>query len=120
VSKGAEKALGRHISLVLSAAERLYGVAQGGDFSDDADPCTSLLLACSELQELLDADPSDAPRKDGELWAATGVLRNAALAYRRLGEVEEEQKTTLRTTCLSLLKQGSEHIKAFLSNWTGE
>jgi hypothetical protein len=81
------------------------------------DLAEKLTAACDGVVEWLHTSP--APKgfesAEAELYAAAGVYRNAAVAFRRLAEATGEPDDVLVRACEALLRQGDHHVIAFLS-----
>jgi hypothetical protein len=76
---------------------------------------TEVITACGNLVEWLRS--SHAPRglgkAGGELGAAAGVYRNAAVAFRSLADADVDQRQVRSKPCASLLEQGDHHVETF-------
>ena len=76
---------------------------------------TEVITACANLVEWLRS--SHAPRgfgkAGGELGAAAGVYRNAAVAFRSLADADVDQRQVRSNACASLLEQGDHHVEIF-------
>jgi hypothetical protein len=76
-----------------------------------------VVAACGELSDWLRS--SHAPRgfskAGGELGAVAGVYRNAAIAFKSLGDVDGYQRQARSNACATLLGQGDHHVDAFLA-----
>jgi len=76
---------------------------------------TQVVSACSSLSGWLSTShaPRDFAKAGGELGAAAGVYRNAAVAFRSLADVEGDQRQARSTACATLLEQGDHHVETF-------
>jgi hypothetical protein len=78
---------------------------------------SQVVSACGELSSWLRS--SHAPRgfakAGGELGAAAGVYRNAAVAFRSLTDVDGAQRQARSNACATLLEQGDHHVDAFVA-----
>ena len=78
---------------------------------------SQVVSACGSLSGWLRS--SHAPRgfakAGGELGAAAGVYRNAAVAFRSLADVNGDQRQARSTACAKLLEQGDRHVETFAS-----
>jgi hypothetical protein len=78
---------------------------------------SQVVSACGELSSWLRS--SHAPRgfskAGGELGAAAGVYRNAAVAFRSLADVDGGQRLARSKACATLLEQGDHHVDSFVA-----
>jgi hypothetical protein len=78
---------------------------------------SQVVAACSELSAWLRS--SHAPRgfskAGGELGAAAGVYRNAAVAFRSLADAQGNQRQARSNACATLLEQGDHHVDVFVA-----
>jgi hypothetical protein len=78
---------------------------------------SQVVSACGELSSWLRS--SHAPRgfakAGGELGAAAGVYRNAAVAFRSLTDVDGIQRQARSNACTTLLEQGDHHVDSFVA-----
>jgi hypothetical protein len=51
----------------------------------------------------------------GELGAAAGVYRNAAVAFKSLADVDGDQRGARANACATLLEQGDHHVETFVA-----
>jgi len=76
---------------------------------------TEVITACGNLVEWLRS--SHAPRgfgkAGGELGAAAGVYRNAAVAFRSLADGDVDQRQVRSKACATWLEQGDHHVETF-------
>jgi hypothetical protein len=76
-----------------------------------------VISACASLSGWLRS--SHAPRgfakAGGELGAAAGVYRNAAVAFRSLADVDGDQRHSRSSACATLLEQGDHHVEIFVA-----
>jgi hypothetical protein len=76
---------------------------------------SELITACGSLVGWLRS--SHAPRgfgkAEGELGAAAGVYRNAAIAFRSLANADADQRQVRSNACVTLLEQGDNHVETF-------
>jgi hypothetical protein len=81
---------------------------------------SELINVCGGLTEWLSG--SHAPRglgkAGGELGAAAGVYRNAAVAFRSLSEGDMDQTQVRSNACAKLLEQGDHHVETFVAALT--
>lgn len=76
---------------------------------------TQVVSACASLNGWLTSShpPRGFARAGGELGAAAGVYRNAAVAFRSLADVDGDQRQARSTACAALLDQGDHHVESF-------
>jgi hypothetical protein len=76
---------------------------------------SQVVSACGELSSWLRS--SHAPRgfakAGGELGAAAGVYRNAAVAFKSLADADGDQREARANACATLLEQGDDHVEIF-------
>ena len=76
-----------------------------------------MVSACASLNGWLSS--SHAPRgfakAGGELGAAAGVYRNAAVAFKSLADVDGDQRKARSNACGTLLEQGDHHVDVFVA-----
>jgi hypothetical protein len=77
---------------------------------------SELISACGSLSGWLGS--SRAPRgfgkAEGQLGAAAGVYRNAAVAFRSLADADTDQRQVRSNACATLLEQGDHHVETFV------
>jgi len=77
---------------------------------------SELITACGSLSGWLSS--SRAPRgfgkAEGQLGAAAGVYRNAAVAFRSLADADTDQRQVRSNACATLLEQGDHHVETFV------
>jgi hypothetical protein len=107
-----------YLVAVAEAVDRLREVFQTElDTPSEADEAVAsqVVSACGSLSGWLRS--SHAPRglgkAGGELGAAAGVYRNAAVAFRSLADVDGQQLQARSAACAKLLEQGDRHIESF-------
>ena len=110
--------LQEYLVAVTQAVDRLREVFQTETppQTDEA-VASQVVSACSKLSGWLRG--SHAPRgfakAGGELGAAAGVYRNAAVAFRSLADVDGDQRQARSTACATLLEQGDHHVELFVA-----
>ncbi len=107
-----------HLTAVTHAVDKLRGVFQEDPPADsevDEAVAADVLAACSKLSDWLRSGhtPRGFARAEGELGAAGGVYRNAAVAFKSLAEVEGAQRQARSRACATLLEQGDHHVELF-------
>lgn len=107
-----------YLSALTEAVDRLRQAFQTeGERPSEADEAvgSQVVAACTELSSWLRS--SHAPRgfskAGGELGAAAGVYRNAAVAFRSLADAGGEQRQARSNACATLLEQGDHHVDVF-------
>lgn len=113
-----------------TAQDYLAGVAQAVDGlkmafqaeretpSETAEAVAShVVSACSDLNEWLRSrhPPRGFAKAGGELGAAAGVYRNAAVAFKSLADVDGGQREARSNACATLLEQGDHHVEIFVA-----
>jgi hypothetical protein len=76
-----------------------------------------VVSACGSLSGWLSSlhAPRGFAKAGGELGAAAGVYRNAAVAFRSLADVGGDQRQARSTACATLLEQGDHHVEIFVA-----
>jgi hypothetical protein len=76
---------------------------------------SQVVSACASLSGWLRSShaPRGLAKAGGELGAAAGVYRNAAVAFRSLADVDGDQRQARATACATLLEQGDHHVETF-------
>ena len=79
---------------------------------------TQVVSACASLSGWLSSShpPRGFAKAGGQLGAAAGVYRNAAVAFRSLADVDGEQRQARSTACGTLLEQGDHHVEIFVAS----
>jgi hypothetical protein len=83
----------------------------------DEAAATQVVSACGSLSGWLRSShaPKGFAKAGGELGAAAGVYRNAAVAFRSLADVDGDQRQARSTACATLLEQGDHHVEIFVA-----
>jgi hypothetical protein len=78
---------------------------------------SQVVSACTNLNEWLRSGhpPRGFAKAGGELGAAAGVYRNAAVAFKSLADVEGDQREARANACATLLEQGDHHVETFVA-----
>lgn len=107
-----------HLIAVTEAVDRLREVFQTEletPSETDEAVASQVISACGSLSGWLRS--SHAPRgfakAGGELGAAAGVYRNAAVAFRSLADADGRQQQARSAACGKLLEQGDRHVESF-------
>jgi hypothetical protein len=108
------------LAVVTAAAERLRKVLdmeRETPFDAFAEVASELVAACGSLAEWLGGTrgPRGFAKAEAELGAAAGVYLNAAVAVRRLEEVDGYKRLARSNACAMLLAQGDHHVDSFLA-----
>jgi hypothetical protein len=105
---------------VTEAVERLRKVFETGPETPSETyeaVASQAVSACSSLRGWLNSShpPRGFAKAGGELGAAAGVYRNAAVAFRSLADVEGDHRVARTTACATLLEQGDHHVETFVA-----
>jgi hypothetical protein len=105
---------------VTQAVDKLRGVFQADpEKRSEADEAVAAaaLSACSNLSDWLRSEyaPSGYADAGGELGAAGGVYRNAAVVFKSLADVDGGQREARSRACATLLAQGDHHVELFVA-----
>jgi hypothetical protein len=105
---------------VTAAVERLrevLDIERETPSSAIAEVASEVVAACGSLAEWLAGTrgPRGFAKAEGELGAAAGVYLNAAVAVRRLEEVDGYKRLARSNACAMLLAQGDHHVDSFLA-----
>jgi hypothetical protein len=78
---------------------------------------SQVVTACASLGGWLSSShpPRGFAKAGGELGAAAGVYRNAAVAFRSLADVDGDQRQARSSACATLLEQGDHHVEIFVA-----
>ena len=79
---------------------------------------SNVVSACSDLNDWLRSSghaPRGFAKAGGELGAAAGVYRNAAVAFKSLADVDGDQRAARSNACATLLEQGDHHVEIFVA-----
>jgi hypothetical protein len=109
----------QYLVTVTEAVGRLRKVFETGrDTPSEIDEAVAsqVVSACSSLSVWLNSShpPRGFAKAGGELGAAAGVYRNAAVAFRSLVDVEGDRRVR-STACATLLEQGDHHVESFVT-----
>lgn len=105
---------------MAQAVDRLREVFQSEqDTSSVTDEAVAahVVSACGELSAWLRSShaPRGLAKAGGELGAAAGVYRNAAVAFKSLADVDGDQRQARSNACATLLEQGDHHVETFVT-----
>jgi hypothetical protein len=104
---------------VTQAIDDLRGVFQS-DLKTPSDTheavASRVVSACSNLNDWLRSGhpPRGFAKAGGQLGAAAGVYRNAAVAFKSLADVGGDQREARSKACATLLEQGDHHVEIFV------
>ena len=103
---------------VTQAVDNLRGsFLEQPETSSETDEAVAsqVVSACSNLNDWLRSGhpPRGFAKAAGELGAAAGVYRNAAVAFKSLADVDGDQRQARANACAALLDQGDLHIETF-------
>ena len=113
-----------HLATLSDAVERLRGVFETGPETPPetvSAVASHVITACSGISAWLSSShaPTGLRKAEGELGAAAGVYRNAAVALRSLtGADDLGQRQVRSTACAALLDQGDHHVETFAETLT--
>ena len=109
-----------HLVAVTQAVDNLRGTFQADlETTPETDESVASLVvsACSNLNDWLRSGhpPRGFAKAGGELGAAAGVYRNAAVAFKSLADVDGNQREARANACATLLDQGDHHVELFVT-----
>jgi hypothetical protein len=109
-----------HLAAVTRAVHRLREVFQTererpGETNEAV--ASQVVSACGSMSGWLRSShvPRGFAKAGGELGAAAGVYRNAAVAFKSLADVDGDQREARSNACATLLEQGDHHVDVFLA-----
>ena len=105
---------------VTQAVDNLRGiflVEQESSSETDEAVASHVVSACSNLNDWLRTEhpPRGVAKAGGELGAAAGVYRNAAVTFKSLTDVDGDQREARSKACATLLEQGDHHVETFVA-----
>jgi len=109
-----------YLAAVTQAVDNLRGVFQA-ELETPAETseavASHVVSACSNLTDWLRSGhaPRGFGKAGGELGAAAGVYRNAAVAFKSLDDVDGDQREARSNACATLLEQGDHHVEIFVA-----
>src|ERR1700722_6519159 len=109
-----------YLVAVTQAVDGLRGVFQADrETTSEADEAVAshVVSACSDLNDWLRSGhaPRGFAKAGGELGAAAGVYRNAAVAFKSLADTDGDQREARSNACAMLLEQGDHHVETFVA-----
>jgi hypothetical protein len=109
-----------YLVAVTQAVDNLRGIFQAEpETSSETDEvvASQVVSACTNLNEWLRSGhaPRGFAKAGGELGAAAGVYRNAAVAFKSLADVDGDQREARANACATLLEQGDHHVETFVA-----
>jgi hypothetical protein len=107
-----------HLHAVTAAVDglrKLFEADLETPVEADEDVAAQVVSACDSLHGWLRSShaPRGLAKAGGELGAAAGVYRNAAVAFRSLTDVHGRQRQARSAACTRLLEQGGRHVERF-------
>jgi hypothetical protein len=96
---------------------KLFETERGTPIEADEAVASRVVSACASLSGWLRSShpPRGFAKAGGELGAAAGVYRNAAVAFRSLADVDGGQRQARSAACATLLEQGDHHVEIFFA-----
>jgi hypothetical protein len=111
-----------YLAAVTQAVDALRTLFQAHPANSEADEVVAshVVSACNNLNDWLRSRhaPRGLAKAGGELGAAAGVYRNAAVAFKSLADVEGDQREARANACATLLEQGDDHVDLFFAALT--
>jgi hypothetical protein len=109
-----------YLLAVTQAVDRLREVFQREPETPsetDEAVASNVVSACGKLSGWLRSlhPPRGFAKAGGELGAAAGVYRNAAVTFKSLADVDGDQRQARSNACAALLEQGDHHIDIFVA-----
>lgn len=109
-----------YLADVAQAVDRLrevFQTEQETPSETDEAVASTVVSACGKLSGWLRSShaPRGLAKAGGELGAAAGVYRNAAVAFRSLTDVDGDQRQARSNACATLLEQGDHHVDVFVA-----
>ena len=109
------------LGALMDAVRTLRQAFEGGPRSDlegAAAPSEGVVRSCDQLASWLTSSkaPRDLGKAEGELGAVAGVYRNAAFAYRSLGDAGEDARRARLAAVAKALEAGDDLVGAFLAS----
>jgi hypothetical protein len=104
----------RAVTTAVDQLRRSFDRGSAGE-TEAALLADEVVRACLGLTEWLAGDraPQGLGKAEGELAAAAGVYKNAAFAFRSLGDAEPDQREARTAACATMLDQGDDHVATF-------
>jgi hypothetical protein len=105
------------VNQTVANLRRLFLVEAEISPETDEAVASQLVSACANLNEWLRSGhpPRGFAKAGGELGAAAGVYRNAAVAFKSLADVDGDQREARANACATLLEQGDHHVERFVA-----
>jgi len=107
------------LAVVTDAVEHLrkvFNIAREIPSEASADIASEVVTGCDSLAGWLNTTrvPRGLRKAEGELGAAAGVYRNAAIVYLNLENVDGDRRSARSNACTRLLEQGDYHVETFV------
>jgi hypothetical protein len=105
------------VSQAVDLLREVFRTEQERSSETDEAVASNVVSACGNLSDWLRGShpPTGLARAGGELGAAAGVYRNAAVAFKSLAGVDGDQRRVRSDKCGSLLDQGDHHVDLFVA-----
>jgi hypothetical protein len=104
------------LAIVTDAVERLRKVFEIAWEIPSAEVASEVVAGCDSLAGWLNSTrvPRGLGKAEGEIGAAAGVYRNAAIVYLNLEDVDGYRRSARSNACARLLEQGDYHVETFV------
>ena len=107
------------LAVVTDGVERLrkvFNIAREIPSEASAEVASEVVIGCDSLAGWLNSTrvPRGLGKAEGELGAAAGVYRNAAIVYLNLENVDGYRRSARSNACTRLLEQGDYHVETFV------
>jgi hypothetical protein len=105
------------VSQAVDPLRQVFQTEQETSSETDEAVASNVVSACGKLSDWLRGlhPPRGLAKAAGELGAAAGVYRNAAVAFKSLADVDGDQRQARSNKCGSLLDQGDHHVDLFVA-----
>jgi enoyl reductase-like protein len=105
------------LSQAVDGLRELFQADREATSEADEVAASQVVSACSNLNDWLRSGhaPRGLAKAGGELGAAAGVYRNAAVAFKSLDDVDGDQREARANACATLLEQGDHHVETFVA-----
>jgi len=98
------------------ASSEVFNIARAIPSEASAEVASEVVTGCDSLAGWLNTTrvPRGLRKAEGELGAAAGVYRNAAIVYLHLENVDGDRRSARSNACTRLLEQGDYHVETFV------
>jgi hypothetical protein len=105
------------VTRAVDGLRELFQAVREATSEADEAVASQVVSACSNLNDWLRSGhaPRGFAKAGGELGAAAGVYRNAAVAFKSLADAEGDQREARSHSCATLLEQGDHHVEIFVA-----